>query len=148
MDVIDPNEDHDYHGEKDIQKIISMLEEMVIKPDYDANIGVGPGDYAFGDIRIPAKQVKGFVNFLRNRSFEIPEAWRGDPIGIAYYRGKADARKEERDKIFPVLANIMTAYKRILKELNNRESREIFLEGQEYSDAMKLMELINTGAQK
>ena len=24
--------------------------------------------------------------------FEIPEAWRGDPIGVAYYRGKAAGR--------------------------------------------------------
>jgi hypothetical protein len=29
-----------------------------------------------------------------NESFEIPEAWRGDPIGIAYYRGKAAGKTE------------------------------------------------------
>jgi hypothetical protein len=65
--VIDPNPDHDYRGEDDVQKIISMLEEMVIKPGYDASIGPGAGDSAWGDIRIPAKHVKGFVEFLRTR---------------------------------------------------------------------------------
>jgi len=57
---------YDYRDERDLSKIIWMLENIVIKKGWDANIGVGPGDYAFGDIRIPAKCVPGFANMLRS----------------------------------------------------------------------------------
>lgn len=41
---------HEYCNRNDIPKIITMLEDNVLKNGWDANIGVGPGDYAFGGI--------------------------------------------------------------------------------------------------
>jgi hypothetical protein len=84
---------YEYRNKDDLPKIISMLENIVIKNNWDANVGVGPGDYAFGDIRIPAKHVPEFVEMLKDVA---PTADRGDPIATAYYRGKANGRKEGR----------------------------------------------------
>lgn len=49
-----------------IDNIIHMLETEVLINGWDANVGVGPGDYAFGDVRIPSDRVSEFIEMLRS----------------------------------------------------------------------------------
>jgi hypothetical protein len=107
-DPIDPNTDHNYHGKDDISKIISMLEEMVIKTGWDASIGPGSGDGSFGDIRIPAKLVPEFVEFLRSSQnppapdtkYYFDAGWKK-----GYEQGKSEAVTE-------ILAPLRAVYKK------------------------------------
>lgn len=55
---------------KDIENIISMLENTSIKNGWDANISHGAGD---GGIRIPARRVKVFCDMLRSTQIDAQQ---------------------------------------------------------------------------